>query len=1461
MTLRISHILLVACLLASTSVFAQTKEEKAAEKAQAKAEKKEAKFQAKWRDKVARSDEYYRKGYYKTGSRMMRALERKLSKRDTVPSRLHGITEVNFAKLLSARGRMLEGQEWLTKGQQTIDASEDCPEYMNMGLIQLSETYLEFGNSYRADQLAMLAENGILNRVDNKDVRLLGDSLEELPLEVDDFEDELQNQLENMTQKQFMEDFMYDAQLAAIEARFNLGYYSSLQKRVDNLAEMSKLYYEGNKKELKSKQKKLWRDRSAFLMVMKADMLRIKGDYQKAQTVYKDNFKKLKGLVGKRHESMIRNQLGHALSIRGQADSKEADSYLKYAFKKAKRSNDISKGSQLYYSIFEEKLSFYKDQRKGKKFKKTSNKYKATVLIKHQRKSPYFVRQQIMDNDQTIYFDRNPKKADRKSRRIGKKLEDIYPANSTRLLPYHEQQFNIYIRQNRFDEAKTVLSTMEDISVTNFGYKSPRYHMGKLELASYLVTFMNEFEEAESIYDTSFQMIVKPELHKFHANYNGYLNKLGELYEKTDRFDRAIGILSEAKQIAEEKYGLASTQYGTSLEKLAGVYIQKGAYDQAEKLLEASVEIVKKEKGRKSVEYVAAIRSLGELYSINGKYKEAQELIEEAVRLSKRLSNTVVDVPELGSMEEMVNLYITTGQFDDAEKILNQSLKSKRTKFGEGHYQLISPYTQFAQLYLIKGEFIQAEENANKARDIALETRSDTSLKYIDALSLLGDIHKEMGRDAEALDNYNKALAGNRKIFGNNHINVANSLIQVSDLELSMKKPSAEILPKVKEAQKIYQNKLGEDHPDFAKSLEYEAVTFISDNKLDEAIDLLIKAREIYGVKFGTKSLPYNDNQVFLGDLYYNKKNYSAALDKYNEALSVYKSIFSKLHPKYVGAEGKLARTYYADGDYANSMNVLDGTTEKYLEYIETYFPSLSDKEKNNLWSSIKGDFELYNSLAINYGIDKPKVLGKMYNNKLATKAILLNSSIKVRQNIMNSGDPELIEMYEDWVSTKELLTKSIAMSNEEIQQKGINREALQRQINSLEKSLSASSEAFANNKTKLCSWQDVKKSLREGEYAMEIVRFNYFDTDFTDSVIYAALVISPETKKAPELVVLKNGALLEGRYFKRFRNSIKYKIEDLQTYEHYWADFDQIFTKGSTVYVSADGIFNQVNFETVQDRNGTFLIDKYNLVYVSNTKDIVIFREQEEEEEEYLVSTALLIGNPSFSSGAQTGQLNRANTVSSFEPLPGAEKEVNLLSDILDKNSWAQESYVGDDATETKVKQMKSPRVFHVATHGFFVKDADMKKEELGARKVADNPLLKSGLLFTGAAELLTDNNIYNFNKKGGILTAYEAMNLNLDRTELVVLSACETGLGEVKSGEGVYGLQRSFLVAGAQNVIMTLFKVNDAVTQELITTFYTEWLATGNKREAFLKAKKQVKDKYEEPIYWGSFVMIGMD
>jgi CHAT domain-containing protein len=383
-------------------------------------------------------------------------------------------------------------------------------------------------------------------------------------------------------------------------------------------------------------------------------------------------------------------------------------------------------------------------------------------------------------------------------------------------------------------------------------------------------------------------------------------------------------------------------------------------------------------------------------------------------------------------------------------------------------------------------------------------------------------------------------------------------------------------------------------------------------------------------------------------------------------------------------------------------------------------------------------------------------------------------------------------------------------------------------------------------------TYENVKKSLGKNEVAMEMVRYRYFNHTFTDSIIYQALYVKSDSGR-PKSIELPEGHRMETKFFKYFRNIIITKGEDKFSYKVFWEPIQKEIGLSSVIYLSPDGVYNQLNLEAIPTPDGKYVIDNANIVLVSNTKDLYLRKLKAKAG--VPSKTATMFGNPAFYASASDNQKILA--------LPGTEKEVNELDQLLKEKGWKTTEYVEGFASEDRVKEMESPKIFHVATHGFTT--PVLNKSETAAlteseAMMTENPLMKTGLLLKGAGDILDKTN-FNYNIESGILTAYEAMSLNLDKTDLVVLSACETGLGEIANGEGVYGLQRAFLVAGAKVLIMSMFKVDDDATQKLILNFYKKWLTTNNMHQSFIDAKKELRAEYPEPYFWAPFMMIGLE
>jgi CHAT domain-containing protein len=320
----------------------------------------------------------------------------------------------------------------------------------------------------------------------------------------------------------------------------------------------------------------------------------------------------------------------------------------------------------------------------------------------------------------------------------------------------------------------------------------------------------------------------------------------------------------------------------------------------------------------------------------------------------------------------------------------------------------------------------------------------------------------------------------------------------------------------------------------------------------------------------------------------------------------------------------------------------------------------------------------------------------------------------------------------------------------------------------------------------------------------------------------------------------------LESRYAKFYRNAIQQKLDDGYSYDQYWAKVDATLQGKKVVYVSPDGVYNQINLNTLKKPDAGYVINRYDLIILGNSKDLISLKTNKASAPQ---KTAMLLGFPDYGGDG-------------IAPLPGTKVELENVSKILKTGGYQITQFVQQQASEKNLKSIKSPALMHIATHGYFLKDSDNGGDAFGvsAENAANNPLLRSGLMLANASKTISGTAGTNLESNdNGILTAYEAMNLDLENTNLIVLSACETGLGDVKNGEGVYGLQRAFLVAGADAMIMSLWKVDDAATQQLMTNFYTNWTKLGNKQKAFKQAQLQLMAKFKEPYYWGAFVMMG--
>ncbi len=563
------------------------------------------------------------------------------------------------------------------------------------------------------------------------------------------------------------------------------------------------------------------------------------------------------------------------------------------------------------------------------------------------------------------------------------------------------------------------------------------------------------------------------------------------------------------------------------------------------------------------------------------------------------------------------------------------------------------------------------------------------------------------------------------------------------------------------------------------------------------------------------------------------------------------------------------------------------GEADKYVfEIIEidnkevmSNFITMSEREQQKYFENVEADYMLFNSYVLFRKDDNHDLVSQVYNNTVRNKGLMLKSSTAMRNAVLSSNDSVLIKNYTNWIQLK----RRIARLNSQ----GKSSKDLEDRANSLEKQLVSSSQEFSDfSKLQEISWKDVQKGLKEGEVAIEFVHFDYIDFSSnqfqksTDSVLYCALIVT-KTCKYPEMILLFEQKQLEAIIGKFGGNNYNYinkiyggknvkTIQESSLYNLIWKPMEGALHGVKKVYISPDGLLHKISFPAIAKEQDVYLCDAYDIEVKSTTGKISSSGSVKTIHESSQPTTAILFGGIEYNTDS--------TTYKGWTYLEGTKTETQEIDKILKEGNVKVNYYTNSSATENEFKQLASnSNIIHIATHGFFYPDPkDMAKEEeeqevesgeivfrggsrgFGVNSFVENPnpLMRSGLVFAGANDVWSKQT-QNDSIDDGVLTAQEVSTIDMRKTELVVMSACETGLGDIKGSEGVYGLQRAFKMAGVDYLIMSLWQVPDKETEEFMASFYKKLISTNNIKQSFAETQKEMRAKYD-PYFWAAFVLI---
>jgi CHAT domain-containing protein/Tfp pilus assembly protein PilF len=913
------------------------------------------------------------------------------------------------------------------------------------------------------------------------------------------------------------------------------------------------------------------------------------------------------------------------------------------------------------------------------------------------------------------------------------------------------------------------------------------------------------------------------------------------------KYDEALPYMEQALEIRERRLGPDHPDVCQAINGLAALHYYKGEYSKAEPLYRRALAVWEKSLGPEHPDVAHTLNNLATLYSALGDYVKAEPLYQRALAIKeKSLGAEHPDVAD--SLNNLANLYGALGDYAKAKQLYQSALTIKEKSLGAEHHDVADSLNNLATLYSAQGDYAKAEQIHQRALAIKEKSLGPEHPDVARSLSNLASLYGALGDYAKAEPLQRRALAIREKSLGPEHPGVALSLLNLATL-YSDQGEYAKAEPFYQRALAIREKSLGPENPLTARSLSNLAL--------------------LYGAM----------------------REYAKAEPLFQRALAIQEKSLDPEHPDVVKSLDGLARLHLAKNEIAQAVAYQSRATAIVERNLKLNLAIGSERQKLAYLATISKQTDQAISLHLLYARHDTAARNLAATLILQRKGRALDAaseSLNALRSRFNKEDQDALDKLIDARSQiARLVLDGPQRMNAERHRERV--KTLEDQAEKFEAEISRKSDEFRAQSLPV-TLEAVRAAIPDDAALIEFASYRPFnpkaakEADAFSQPRYVAYILRRrgeiewkelgDAKAVDEAIATLRKALRDPR-----RKDVKNLARSVDRIV--FQPLRPLLVNLTRLLISPEGALNLIPFEALVDERGRYLVEHYSISYLSSGRDLLRLQMARKSK-----SGPLVIADPDFGGRRKVeatrllkqtkgppGKLVREESPATafskfyFPALPYTAEEGKAIGALLPGATLLTKRRASKEA----LRQSQSPAILHIATHGFFLENLNLtsagersprnsshdasrrlKQVEKGGSRI-ENPLLRAGLALAGANEQKVGGD--------GILTALEVTGLNLWGTKLMTLSACDTGVGEVRNGDGVHGLRRALALAGAETQVMSLWAVSDRWTRELMVAYYRR-LRQGQGRGAALRQAQleMFKDvRRRHPYYWASFILSG--